>query len=60
MIDGVELAAVNQIPHVRDFDDAYAALFQQRPKTASKIVKIWYMRQDIVGMDYVCAVAPLS
>ena len=49
MIDGVELAFLDQIAHIRKLDNGHAIVPEHRPDAGDKIVRIGNMRDDIIG-----------
>lgn len=57
VVDRVKLASAQHVPHVRNFDDDHARVFQDSPHSSHKTVQVRDVGEDIVGVQNVGALA---
>ena len=53
MIDGVELALLDQVDNVGRFDDGDAVGFQQGFDAVHETVQVGHVREHIVGQEHI-------
>ena len=51
VIDGVELAMINEIFEIRDLNHRHAVAGQEHPQPLYKAVQVRHVGQDIVGVN---------
>ena len=51
VVDGVELAVVDQVAHVGELDHGHAVVLQQGGDAGHEAVGVGHVGQDVVGVD---------
>src|SRR5687767_12255441 len=53
VVDGVELAMVDEVPDVRRFDNGHAVVLEQGSNSGDHALGVGYVPQDVVGVNHI-------